>query len=89
MNGEHERVLPFELPDYGRITRLHRRSLRLGRRMLRLAERILADPDVDTATLDDLLHTLDRGILAIEQLRVWAEEEQQQMRDLRRAARFN
>jgi hypothetical protein len=89
MNHDDTRILPFVLPDCGSITQLHRRSLRLGRRMLRLAETILADPDVNSATLDELVYSLDRAILAIEQLRVWAEEEQQTMRDVRRASRFN
>ena len=83
------KILAFELPDEGNITRLYREGLRLGHRMRWLAETILANPDADAATLDELVYTLDRGILAIEQLGVWAEEEQQQMRDLRRAARFN
>jgi ATP:corrinoid adenosyltransferase len=86
----HEtRILPFELPDEGSITRLYSHSLRLGRRMRRLAETILAEPDVDAATLDELVYTLDRGILAIDQLRTWAAEEQQDRRERRRAARFN
>jgi hypothetical protein len=90
LDGDHK-ILPFMLPDdhEGSITRLHRRSLRLGRRMLRLAETILADPHADAAALDALLYSLDRGILAIEQLRVWAQEEQEEARARRRSARLN
>jgi hypothetical protein len=40
-------------------------------------------------TLDLLVQTIDRTVLAVEQLRVWAQEEQQDMRDRRRASRLN
>jgi hypothetical protein len=57
--------------------------------MLRLAETIVANPDADAATLDVVVQSIDRMLLAERQLRAWAEEEQQERRDRRRAARFN
>jgi hypothetical protein len=83
--SEEGKILPFAQRE-GSITQMHRESLRMGRRMLRLAESVLADPDVDSATLDLLLYTVDRGIFAIQHLQVWAQEEQQEQAAHRWAA---
>jgi hypothetical protein len=54
-----------------------------------LGEALLHDPHTNDATLDLIVQTIDRMLLAERQLRVRAAEEQQQMRDVRRASRLN
>jgi hypothetical protein len=89
MNHDENKILPFALREEGKVTKLWRRGLRLMSRAVRLSEALLHDPHTNDATLDLIVQTIDRMLLAERQLRVRAAEEQQQMRDVRRASRLN